>query len=467
MDDDTPIYTTSETCNRLFIEILNKPDAASLLTAEVLHMRFNQWTSYLGVFAQENVFLDTRLQYSQSISQLILQSLQIVSRNLERIGQLDEALGQSNFTGDDLQQTIDGLYRLGAAIRQSSSSTLNQRISKFIEENYDLAIENLVFLRLKHKFFDKDETEGGCKSPLSLYRQLATSISFRYFGIRYRKDRQNKIGKRREKIGDPNELKKLAMANARTKRQPETEREDPPTTVHSKNILERYAATEKSFAQAKSVLSSHMKEAKYPDAPKVDTRTREANCPFCAKPIDLKLYTCLSDRCAEPPQFFIHFQDWKLHMDENHTTNWVKEIHKPLGWCCDVEHDDQYFGDEVEYDQHVRGIHPECEAEKAELKEWGELQRERPAHICPICSRVPIELASIYSLLDEGKLAETDVTLPEREEIARNKLLLHIATHLKELGLISVAYVEDDAGENPMESKRGSIPLTKMGESFS
>lgn len=250
------------------------------------------------------------------------------------VGQLDEALEQTNFADDDLQQSIaeevnhapesgassplaeslraikaaiDGLYRLGAAIRQSSSSTLDQRVSKFIEANDDLAIENLVFLRLKHKFFDKDVTKGGCKSPLSLYKQLATSISFRYFGIRYRQHRQNKFGKKREvipiqhqtqekkglpqdsdqlrKMDDPNKLKKLAVANARIKRQPGTEKEDPPTTVHSKSILERYAATEKSFAQAKSVLSSHMKESKYPDAPKVDTRTREANCPFCAKPI--------------------------------------------------------------------------------------------------------------------------------------------------------------------------------------
>lgn len=79
-----PIYSISQTCNGLFVEILNKPNTAGVLVTEVLYMRFNQWTSYLGVFAQKNMSLDIRLQYSQSISQLVLQFLQIVSRNLER-----------------------------------------------------------------------------------------------------------------------------------------------------------------------------------------------------------------------------------------------------------------------------------------------------------------------------------------------------------------------------------------------
>jgi hypothetical protein len=84
MDSGTPIYDISKTCDRLFEGILSKPDAASGLVAEVLHQRFQQWISYLGVFAPENISLDTRLKYSESISQLVLQFLQIAFRNLDR-----------------------------------------------------------------------------------------------------------------------------------------------------------------------------------------------------------------------------------------------------------------------------------------------------------------------------------------------------------------------------------------------
>jgi hypothetical protein len=213
-----------------------------------------------------------------------------------------------------LKTAIDGLYRLGVAIRQSSSPTLNRRISNFAQENDDMAIENVVFLRLKHKFFDKDQKESNSKSPLSLYRQLSMSISFRYFGLLYRQSRQEKIEKNREtasvqhpglkpnenippqkpaqskKKGGPNELKKLAVANAGMKQQPE-QADSAPTTVNTKNVIQKYAATEKSFAAPKSVLSAHIRDAKYPDPPQVDPRTREARCPFCGRPIfemDLK-----------------------------------------------------------------------------------------------------------------------------------------------------------------------------------
>lgn len=155
-------------------------------------------------------------------------------------------------------------------------------------------------------------------------------------------------------------------------------------------------------------------------------------------------------------------------MDESHTTNWIKEIHKSHGWCCDLDHDDLYFEDEAKYDQHIQEIHPEYEAEKSELKEWGELQRERPRYTCPICNRVPIELVAIYPWLDDEELARPETTnidasLAEREDTARNKLLLHIGTHLKQLGLMSIAYFEDDTDENQMESKRGSVHMDSDG----
>lgn len=263
------------------------------------------------------------------------------------VSKLDEALNENNSAGEGLQRSvaeevdqapesgassllaeslravkmaIDGLYRLGVAIRQSSSPTLNQRINNFAQENDDVAIENMAFFRLKHKFFDKGQKESNSKSPLSLYRQLAMSISFRYFGLLYWQSRQKKLEENREtapvqaqsekevpgqkpkenipprnpaqskKKGGPNELKKLVVTNTGMKQQPKKS-EGAPTTVNTKAVLQKYAATEKSFAPAKSVLSAHIKDAKYPDPPKVDPCTREARCPFCGRPIfemDLK-----------------------------------------------------------------------------------------------------------------------------------------------------------------------------------
>jgi hypothetical protein len=82
MDNGTPIYDISKTCDGLFVQILSKPDAPSVVVTEVLQQRFKQWASYLGVFAPDNVSLDSRLRYSESISHLVLQFLQIAFRNL-------------------------------------------------------------------------------------------------------------------------------------------------------------------------------------------------------------------------------------------------------------------------------------------------------------------------------------------------------------------------------------------------
>lgn len=216
-----------------------------------------------------------------------------------------------------LKMAIDGLYRLGAAIRQSSSLTLNERVRKFAQENVDVAIENIIFLRLKHKFFNNTQKESNCKSPLSLYRQLAVSISFRYMGLLYRRRRQREIEKHREAEshagrsvanqdyqkttlsqavpqlktkGRINEIKKSAVANPGKTGQLEKS-ENAPTTINTENVLQNYAAHEKFFAQPMSIISANIKDVKYPDPPTIDPRTHEAKCPFCGRPIaevDLK-----------------------------------------------------------------------------------------------------------------------------------------------------------------------------------
>lgn len=143
-------------------------------------------------------------------------------------------------------------------------------------------------------------------------------------------------------------------------------------------------------------------------------------------------------------------------MHEHHSPNWIGEIHKPLGWCCDVEHDDLYFEDEDEYELHVRMSHPEYEAEKGELKEWSEIQRKRPPYTCPICNYVPEELTAILPWLLDGEIAKTVVlgarAQAERDSAAHSKLLLHIGTHLKQLGLMSIVYFGDSEDNSSISS---------------
>jgi len=83
MNNMASIRDTCKNCNLLFAKILNKPHAAGTDTIEALHERFKAWTWYLGVFADENLSLDTRLKYSESIAQIIQQFLQIAVQALD------------------------------------------------------------------------------------------------------------------------------------------------------------------------------------------------------------------------------------------------------------------------------------------------------------------------------------------------------------------------------------------------
>ena len=147
-----------------------------------------------------------------------------------------------------LKGAIDGLIRLRNTIQQSSAFTLNQRMDNFAQPNF----EYLVYLQLKREFFDKksEESKSNSQSPLSLYSQLAVSISFRYLDL---KTYQKKIGRNRGAAPQPDQ-----------------------NGQHTQT-LERMAI---------EIIENSFTSPKYPDLPKVDPDSPEATkCPFCGRPI--------------------------------------------------------------------------------------------------------------------------------------------------------------------------------------
>lgn len=75
--DRTEIYDLSHRCDEIFHRIAKDPRARSLTVTEVLHERFNQWATHLGVFARDagrpKVSLDARLKHSESLRSVVLQ----------------------------------------------------------------------------------------------------------------------------------------------------------------------------------------------------------------------------------------------------------------------------------------------------------------------------------------------------------------------------------------------------------
>ena len=145
-------------------------------------------------------------------------------------------------------------------------------------------------------------------------------------------------------------------------------------------------------------------------------------------------------------------------MEDEHSIHWAEKIHKPLSWCCDVDHNEMYFSDEAILIKHIETEHPDhrTESEILRLKEWCEIRQRRLPYTCPICNCVPREIALVAPWLVQNTSMESTKLEPPteiRESLDsdfRQILSHHVASHLKPLGFMSLAYIEDGKASEDM-----------------
>ncbi|KAK4206847.1 hypothetical protein QBC37DRAFT_457423 [Rhypophila decipiens] len=166
---------------------------------------------------------------------------------------------------------------------------------------------------------------------------------------------------------------------------------------------------------------------------------------------DMHFYSCISPDCASPPQLFSRLEEWKSHMDREHSRGWLQDVHTPIRWHCQAcEGEDQWFEEEEAIEMHIEQMHPEY-SKGPELEAWKEtfeVKAPRPAYTCPVCNSIPDKLAAILKPDAEGR----PTAVATNDESLRNELLKHIAQHLKEIGLVSIHFLYD-ADEDAASSR--------------
>ncbi|KAK3994247.1 hypothetical protein QBC44DRAFT_392682 [Cladorrhinum sp. PSN332] len=518
------IYGMSSSCSTLFTNLNNIHGLAeaSFAAAHVLHERFDQWAQDLGVFAADAGFphfsLDARLSHSESLRSLVVNYLKIVQDCLGKLISLREhssETGQNTEMFEALESAVKGLYRLGVAIKESSASILTQKANAFIEKSDDGGLESILYLRLKHILVEKVRQQDGVGAEFSLCRQLASSVSFRYFSLLNRREHARKTrlglvtkgtpglehGSRETKItqsntgaenleshhdgantiGKPSALPRHMRRNAENHPPPSDTELSRPDSAKVRQTLDQPRPP----SGALSVISEsfQLPSVGYPPPPSIIGPEPDVECPYCCKLFlkskfkpdsgrwwarhlddDFKLYACISEVCAEPPQLFPGFREWKDHMDNEHGTNWLQNVHRRPTWCCETEHEPQWFIDEAEFETHVREKHPEEVPDEHALgsfKEWCEVRRSRKSNVCPVCNCVPESLAKITIQPSQANNESAHL---------REKLILHVAEHIKQVGFMSVAYLRDhDNGEDEGKSvgKQASLnPKSGQGSFY-
>ncbi|KAF2994772.1 hypothetical protein E8E14_002949 [Neopestalotiopsis sp. 37M] len=447
---ESDIKDLSLKCDEAFRKLSEIYDGQgrSHAVVEALHQQFKQWTRDLSVYAKPHLSLDASLQYSESLRDLVTHILQLIAKNLQRIDEVENEsqdndreihepssviLAQMNqWSGDELsslfveslkalESSVDSLRRLGSAIQQSSASTLTQRMNDFVKKKNDGVLEDMLYLHLRHRLVaraqEQDSTQG---AALSLCRQLATSISFRYFSVLYIRSHHAKKRDDKENKGK--------VISVRSHKQPASEPmlEDP---IHEARLP--LATKEKSLLQATHLID---------DAPQSDTIPSVPNSKIAR---EIYLTASKSFFPAESIiSMFARFEQWKHHMDSVHSRQWICEVHPPLKWYCNMGHDEEHFKDEEAFEQHVESKHPEYSEGLAldGLKDWCSLKLPRPAYTCPVCNSIPEKVAKVLNVDNEG------VPSLDFSEDTRTELLRHIAQHLKQVGLMSVDYLQDGDG---------------------
>ncbi|KAK3935912.1 hypothetical protein QBC46DRAFT_421041, partial [Diplogelasinospora grovesii] len=389
---------------------------------------FYVWASYLGVFARSNASLDRRLKDHDEIQQLVIRLLSLIDQNLRwgmfvlsRCGRALNIQGTSKDALDAVESSIDRLDHLGVTIRQYSTAGLSARVIAFAAKNHDPAFEELA-----------------------LRMQLARSISRRRQRLKYIMQHQEKLAERdldhdhspahpplgpivdvvdsgkREK--EPRNAKTVKFHMPAESTTPAQRTGD---DIRSETHASTFRATPSRIARlreedsrsegAKSTTTfAANDEDNYPEPPVKKDGGPDPICDYCNRRLkkadlgkrawqhvqhwehDIEPYVCISEECSDRPPFR-NLQDWRTHMTQAHSPSWTSEIHRPLFWSCDIDHDDVLdFQNKVDFDAHLKACHGEhyMPSDLPAITEMCETMRPRPPYLCPLCGSLPEKLTA-------------------------------------------------------------------------
>ncbi|VUC29319.1 unnamed protein product [Clonostachys rosea] len=421
------------------------------------HARFSAWASYMGVFANPDVSLDQRLRVSELIQQMVLDMLEVLQRNLDTLKLLvsqmtrspsePESSGLDSLDTQELEdkiqkakESIDGsvsrLHRLGATIRQSSTAGLASRVKAFAAKSSTTSLEKIAAHIVSILY------PG---SSRSLKKLLSRSILDRYFRLKYKQQHQRHLSQRRaiHKIND-NDLvlevenekpaqiqpKVLPIRNPHGLKEPAPSKSQgersKPSTLQESQVLNTIADTAtKSIATSASTVP--MTDIRYPKPPKPENPwSALTSWGWCAMAFenakfkdprwwrkhvdhDLQPYICLSKECFNAEVAFGRYSAWKAHMNQAHSTSWVKELCTETQWKCDFDNIMHY--DEESLKTHMNNFHQDLLTEEqiSEVASWSAVPVQPDTERCPLCQYSPTAEADVPSNTEKRNLPASQI----------------------------------------------------------
>ncbi|RMJ10266.1 hypothetical protein CDV36_010103 [Fusarium kuroshium] len=297
-------------------------------------------------------------------------------------------------------------------------------------------------------------------------------------------------------ISKSSQRKAAGMASVYSKSQPES------GTAHSTFDLaafQNYQSQEDSVPPDNITVTSVAQGYSYPRPPRPQEGSKHIRCDWCFEEItdsqlqkpgwwrshfkkDLQPYVCISEDCIDPPVYFTSFLLWRKHMEQFHTADWARRIHSPSVWYCDLDPDGyQEFESADQLREHLTSRHTiATEVQLARRLSRSVLPSPRKESICPLCNQ---NVSKIHDPMIESKvkgketlrfakrpkkarfgdladslgseeeassrqpnhLVEPELGTDDTMAVERQKLAIHVASHLKALSFLSIRYMESDS----------------------
>lgn len=176
---------------------------------------------------------------------------------------------------------------------------------------------------------------------------------------------------------------------------------------------------------------------------------------------DLKPYICVSEECASPSHHFGSFQEWREHMESNHTSKWPQKVHSITVYYCDLC--DSEFTDRRDLAEHIGTAHPYQFTLQAltSMVERNVITRSRNYGVCLLCDVNIFRHQEGDKVVPRGKL-DGDSNTSDKEHVLSSQLksgadscmgtpkqnlttiTRHIASHLRSLALLSIRNIDDN-----------------------
>ncbi|KAF2796626.1 hypothetical protein K505DRAFT_373045 [Melanomma pulvis-pyrius CBS 109.77] len=491
---DWGIVEYLDRCSNLFNALLISSDEYTAQTSQMISHALDVWARYTGARARKGLSLDDRLKDHDDLKGSIQDLLQMIHSKTSLIiatrpkQQTDVPVPLSipaDISGEQLirdrwrayggspweaiSAAVDVLMTIAFAIRSAIPKS-----ASLLDTHY-LRPDDSYFPGLAASWVRRRHPDA----RRSLTDQLGLSISFRRKRLLYQQRHESKYASpvNRDETAIPESHLPVMKphhqdTNSAAPTAVKVERREEPVSITTLSTLQptrlKIPYRPKTIVSGRTVgsLVRDDTQTEYPPMPFFSKTHLWCTCPYCFRPLktaelqkgvdfwhkhideDLQPYVCLSEKCRDPPKFFMLQREWTEHMELFHGSDWPQKIHMTT-WYCDREHALEEFKQEEDLRQHFFEQHKDfneflTEALLARNKGNG----IRDPFSCPLCELAP------------GNISQTLT-----ESSKRSHLFDHVGAHLLSLSFVSLPSQDRIPEDNDHESQALSSRLSQSVQS--